>query len=181
MTWLKLSDDFHDECAGLSDPAYRTHVEGLGWVMRRETGGVVSCRDVRRFAETADPETAIEELLGRGLWQRESSGYRIVHHMQHQPEPEVLARRRELDAARQRKKRRKAVGLSSPEESRHESRRESRSDDTRDPGRDGTGRVGSGYQGNGDTCPQCNGEGCHWCSNTGKDPLNDARTSHAAA
>jgi len=70
VTWLKLSDDFHDQCAALSDAAYRTHVEALGWVMRRETGGSLSRRDVLRCIETEDPDAAIEELLAGGFWKR---------------------------------------------------------------------------------------------------------------
>ncbi len=62
MTWAKLSDSFGDEVAGLSDAAFRTHVEALLWTMRRETDGHLAERDVRRFAETADPAAAVQEL-----------------------------------------------------------------------------------------------------------------------
>jgi hypothetical protein len=34
-----------------------------------------------------------------------------MHHMQHQPEPEVIAKRRELTAERNRRLRRKKAGL----------------------------------------------------------------------
>lgn len=184
MTWLKLSDDFHDESADLSDAAYRTHVEGLGWVMRRETGGYLSRRDVRRCMETADPDEAIAELLEKEFWRMEGDGFRIVHHMQHQPEPEVLARRRELASERQRKKRLKAAGVH--DDSPAQSRRDNTRDATRDPGRDGSGRDGSVYQGGDDSagereqereaesereCISCKGEGCDWCDGTGLDPL----------
>lgn len=113
MTWLKLSDDFGDECAraDLSDAAMRTHVEGLLWCMRRETGGALTKRDVRRFAETADPDAAVTELVNSGFWIREGDGYRVVQHMEHQPEPDVIDRRRSLTADRVRKHRRKRAGL----------------------------------------------------------------------
>lgn len=165
MTWTKLSDDFGDECADLSDAAFRTHTEGLLWTMRRETGGAVTTRDVSRFAESADWREAVTELVTRGFWDQYDNGFLIQHHMQHQPEVEVLAARRRNDAERQRRKRRKAAGLvddprepreaggsSKPEAnasqdmSRRDSDRDSQVDDPRDhprdPGRVGTGRVG---------------------------------------
>lgn len=129
MTWLKLGDEFADECAraGLSDAAFRTHVEGLGWAMRRLTGGDVDARDVRRFAETTDPDAAVRELVAAGLWQETATGWRIVHHLEHQPTPQVVEARRVRNAERQRRHRQKLAGIG-----------ESRRYETRDPGRDGT-------------------------------------------
>jgi hypothetical protein len=139
MTWLKVSDDFGDDCAraGLTDAAFRTHIEGLCWAMRRETGGRIDAIDVRRFAETERPSAAIQELVDAGFWTRTERGYLIVHHMQHQPEPDVIAKRREKSAERQRKKRRRDAGLTADTPA---SRRDSRRDDTRYPGRGGAGR-----------------------------------------
>lgn len=107
MTWLKLSDDFGDDCARarLTDGAFRTHVEGLLWAMRRENGGVVDDVALRRFAETADPNAAVRELLEVGFWETDGPALQIVHQMEHQPEPEVIAHRRKRDAERQRRKR----------------------------------------------------------------------------
>ncbi len=114
MTWLKLSDDFSDQCAraGLSDAGYRMHVEGLGWCMRRETGGHLSERDVLRCAETGDPADAVRELLGCGFWTREGSGYRVLHHMDLQDDPELIAQRRKNATQRMREYRRRQAGLS---------------------------------------------------------------------
>ena len=146
MTWLKTSDDFGDQCAGLSDAAFRTHVEGLLWVMRRETGGQLDRRDVRRFAETANPDKAVQELVDHGFWTATGSGYQIQHHMEHQPDPETLAARRANDAERQARRRRKAAGLdtTSQRESRRDTPRDVTRDDPRDPGRDGSGLDGTG-------------------------------------
>jgi hypothetical protein len=113
MTWTKLSDDFADDCAraGLSDAAFRTHVEGLTWSMRRETGGYLDRVDVRKALETKNVAAAIAELLAVGFWQQTEHGYVVRHHMEHQPEPEIIAKRRELAAERNRKLRRKKAGL----------------------------------------------------------------------
>jgi hypothetical protein len=111
--WLKTSDDFPDDCAriGLSDAGYRTHHEGLSWVMRRENGGHVNTRDLRRFAETSDPDAAVAELVAAGFWRRTPDGWLIVHAMGDQIEPEVMARRRARTRERVRRHRMKAVGL----------------------------------------------------------------------
>jgi hypothetical protein len=113
MTWTKLSDDFGDDCArvGLSDAAFRTHIEGLVWAMRRETGGYLDDLDIRRAIETENAAAAIPELLAVGFWVRERRGYRIVHAMDHQVEPEVIAHRRKLATDRKRWQRRRQAGL----------------------------------------------------------------------
>jgi len=113
MTWTKLSDDFADQCAraGLSDAAFRTHVEGLTWAMRRETGGYLDHLDIRKAIETPNAAAAIAELLAVGYWQHSGTGYLVRHHMEHQPEPDVIAKRRELTAERARRLRRKKAGM----------------------------------------------------------------------
>ena len=142
MTWLKLSDDFGDECAraSLTDAAFRTHVEALLWTMRRETEGRLSRRDVTRFGESDATSDAVRELLAAGFWvvDEDTNGYRVVHHMEHQPESAVLQVRRRMAAERQRRHRRRAAGLSRRDETRDVQR-----DATRDPGRVGTGRGSS--------------------------------------
>jgi len=111
VTWTKLSDDFPEQCRDLSSDAFRVHVEALIWVMRRETGGVLTARDLRRALEVDDYGPAVAELMAAGLWVVIPEGYRIVHHMEHQPEPEVIAKRREATADRVRRKRLKDAGI----------------------------------------------------------------------
>jgi len=113
MTWTKLGDEFPDECAraGLSDAAFRTHVEGLSWTMRRETGGYLSKVDIRKAIETPNAAAAIAELLAVGFWQQTEHGFLVVHHMAYQPEPDLIAKRRQLTADRVRKHRRHKAGL----------------------------------------------------------------------
>jgi hypothetical protein len=149
MTWTKLSDDFGDQCAGLSDQAFRTHAEGLLWVMRRETGGWITDRDVRRFAESSGAAEAVTELVSCGFWSMVDGGYRIEHGMADQVEVAVIEARRRTDALRQQKRRRKAAGLAGGDEddpSRRDTPRDSRRDTQRDDLRD-PGLVGSGLDG----------------------------------
>jgi hypothetical protein len=156
VTWVKLSDDFAERAArsGLSDAAFRTHIEALLWTMRRETGGWIRTRDIQRFAETSDPDAAVRELVGLGWWHypyaddrypdddRDPDEFRIVANMDDQPEPEVIEARRRKATERVRKHRRKMAGLD-PECS-DERSPERRNGVTERVTRVGSGRVGSG-------------------------------------
>ncbi|NUL43752.1 hypothetical protein F7P69_00860 [Cellulosimicrobium funkei] len=176
MTWLKLGDEFTRDTAraGLSDAAFRTHVEALAFALDRENDGRMRRRDVLRFAETEDPGAAVDELMDAGLWEMDGpDGLRVVHHMEHQPSSANLSDKRANDARRQQRKRerdalvasglddaaveaelerrglaRPARGKASRGPSRSESHRDvtrdKESDVTRDPGRVGTGRNGPG-------------------------------------
>jgi hypothetical protein len=105
MVWAKLDDAYGDDCARLSDAAFRTHTEGLGWTMRRVTEGHITARDLRRFAETADPETAVAELTECGWWKDHpgGDGWQIVHDMDHQRTREQIEADRAATADRQRR------------------------------------------------------------------------------
>jgi hypothetical protein len=111
MTWTKLSDTFGSEVSRLSDAAFRMHVEGLLYVMRNETGGLIPTEALGWFAGTEDPGKAVAVLLDRSFWIDRGDAYEVVHHMEHQPEPDVIAKRRENDAKRQARKRRRDAGL----------------------------------------------------------------------
>lgn len=115
MTWLKLSDDFAEDCvrARLSDSAYRTQVDGLIWSMRRGTDGYLDHVSVRKGLDSEHVKDAIEELCAAGFWRHEGCGYQIVHHMEHQPEAAVVDARRAATAERVRRHRLKKAGLDS--------------------------------------------------------------------
>jgi hypothetical protein len=157
VTWLKTSDDFPDQCADLSDAAYRTHHEALTWAMRRENAGRLPYREVRRFAESTASHAAVQELVEKGFWKDDGTAYQVIHHMEHQPEPEVIAKRRELAAERQRKSRLKKAGITPM--SQRDTTRDRVRDNTRDPGRVGSGRDGTSVQG-GTSSTGGKGDGC---------------------
>jgi len=167
MTWAKLSDTYGDECSTLSDAAFRTHTEAIVWTMRREAGGYFDAREVKRFGESPHVDMAVAELVACGWWSIEGQGYRVNHHMEHQPEPEIVQKRRADAAERQRRKRYKAAKLPVPEaQSRRDNPRDSDSDDPRDPGRDGSGRDGvnpAGTREQQTDCDRCSGRGCPQC------------------
>ena len=113
MTWTKVSDDFAEECAraGLTDTEFRVHVEALIWCMRRETGGQLDRIDIRKGIEVPDPMPAVNTLVGIGWWTTTDNGWEVRQHMEDQVEIEVIAKRRQADAERQRKARFKKAGL----------------------------------------------------------------------
>jgi hypothetical protein len=113
VTWLKLPTEFAVDCAGLSDAAFRQHVEGLLAVMARETGGPLTDREVERLSEGEHVANACLELVAHGFWQRTRSGYVVVQGMENQPEPDLIRRRREASQARVNKYRRGRAGLPS--------------------------------------------------------------------
>lgn len=59
----------------------------------------------------AGPPGNRPNLVTRGYWRDHVDAYEVLHHVEHQPEPDVIVRRREMDAERQRKQRRRKAGL----------------------------------------------------------------------
>jgi len=80
VTWTKLSDNFSEECAGLSDAAFRLHLTGVLWTRRRRTSGWIDGDALRSSAFPAAPQ-ALAELLTRGYWWSDGvGGYLIRRH-----------------------------------------------------------------------------------------------------
>ena len=83
MTWTKLGQEYNDELAvlRLSDAAYRTHTEAIGWLYRVEEMSLLIAKHlVRRFASTVDPDAAIAELVTAGCWGDAGGSWQVVHH-----------------------------------------------------------------------------------------------------
>ncbi len=83
MTWTKLGDEFSDECAnsGLSDAAYRTHVEAIAWLYRVERMDLqIPKHLLRRFVGSDDWENAVRTLLALDWWRDRGAYYQLVHH-----------------------------------------------------------------------------------------------------
>jgi hypothetical protein len=142
MTWTKLSDDFPDDCYRLSDAAFRLHVEGLCWSNRKLLDLCLNKSELRRWA--ARPE-AVAELLDAGWWSDEGDHYVIRHHGSYQRTREQVLKQQaanQRNGAKGGKAPRERFGRNAPsEEPSSESLSESLSE------RDGTGRDGTGYQG----------------------------------
>lgn len=111
MTWTKLGDEFSDEARDLSDAAYRTHVDALCWSNRRLLDLVIPKRDLRRFGETADPDTAAKELVHGGWWEDRGDAWWIgLRFADWQQESAVVTHKREQSAVTSRRSRMHKAG-----------------------------------------------------------------------
>ena len=139
MTWTKLGDEFSDAAAPLSDAAFRTHVEALGWSNRRLLDLTISKRELKRFAETDNPHAAAKELVEAGWWEDRGEDWWIgVRFPEWQVERSVIEQRRADTALRVRRHRMHKAGD-------HSLCQPSRCNALRDAlpgtGRDGAGRA----------------------------------------
>lgn len=175
MTWTKTGEEFPLECAQLSDAAYRTHHEGLTYAMMKENDGKFHEREIKRFAESSEAASAVQELIDVGFWKRGDGGQvQILHHMDEQPSAAYIRDKRRNDAMRQRRHRELeallAQGLSEEQaeaeleargiplakpatskkvagsKSRRDETRDKTRDETRDSERNGTERNGTELQ-----------------------------------
>lgn len=80
--WAKFDAGFAEAMtrAGVSDAAFRTHVEANMWAYRNDGTLVIPRRLLSRVANTSDPEDAAVELCDLGLWAQTPAGWLIVHH-----------------------------------------------------------------------------------------------------
>lgn len=139
MTWTKLGDEFSDAAAPLSDAAFRTHVEALCWSNRRLLDLTISKRELKRFAETDNPNAAAKELVTAGWWEDRGDDWWIGSRFADwQVEASVIEQRRADTALRVRRHRMHKAGD-------HSLCEPSRCNALRDAlpgtGRDGTGRA----------------------------------------
>ncbi|MEU0467201.1 hypothetical protein ABZ215_24640 [Amycolatopsis sp. NPDC006131] len=143
LVWTKLGDEYPDATRDLSDAAWRTHTEALCWSNRRLLDLVIPKRDLKRFAETEDPQLAAKELEETGWWQDLGDSWFIgVRFSEWQLERSVVEHRRDLNADRQRRHRLHKSGD-------HSMCTTDRCNALRDASRDalpGTGRVGTGRE-----------------------------------
>lgn len=106
MTWTKLGEEWPDAARELSDAAFRTHVEALCWSNRRGLDLTIPKRDLKRFAETDDPDTAVKNLVTASWWQDCGDSWFIgVQFADWQIEASVVAKRREQSALTTRRSR----------------------------------------------------------------------------
>jgi hypothetical protein len=83
MTWRKTGIEFDDQCADvdLSDHAYRTHMEAIGYIYKtRADDCLVNKGALRRFATSDKAREGIKELIDHGFWRDRSTHYEVVHH-----------------------------------------------------------------------------------------------------
>lgn len=83
MTWRKTGVEFDDQCADveMTDAAYRTHMEAIGYLYKTESQtGRITNSAIRRFATSSAAPAAIKELCDVGFWANRGSHYEVIHH-----------------------------------------------------------------------------------------------------
>lgn len=98
MTWIKIDDSFpdHPKIIGLSDKAFRAHIQGLCYCGRFLTDGFIPLVAVKRLAD----DEAVQELFAASLWLHHSDGIIIDNYLEHQTSKEEVEHKRELSRKR---------------------------------------------------------------------------------
>lgn len=102
MTWFKVDDSFYDHPKAFDAPdcAVALWTRAGSWSARNLTEGFVPAALPARLC--GDHETAVSDLLRRGLWLRTSGGFRFHDWLQWQPSKQAVEelRRKRAEAGR---------------------------------------------------------------------------------
>ena len=76
---LKFDDQFpiHRKVHGLTDAAFRLHVEAIFWCARNLTDGFIAQADLASVSRYRRPEGYVAELVDRGAWDIADGGWQI--------------------------------------------------------------------------------------------------------
>lgn len=90
MTWFKVDDSFYDHPKVFDAPdcAVALWTRAGTWSARNLTDGFVPTGMPARLCD--DPDTAVRELVRRGLWTRTSGGYRFHDWGAYQPSRDAV-------------------------------------------------------------------------------------------
>jgi hypothetical protein len=95
MTWFKVDDSFYDhpKIFDAPDCAVALWTRAGTWSARNLTDGFVPAGMPARLCD--DPETAVGQLLNRGLWKKARGGYKFHDWADYQPSAESVKTLRE--------------------------------------------------------------------------------------
>ena len=98
MTWFKVDDSFYDhpKIFDAPDCAVALWTRAGTWSARNLTDGFVPAGMPARLCD--DPDTAVGQLLTRGLWKRARGGYQFHDWAEYQPSAESVKTLREKRA-----------------------------------------------------------------------------------
>jgi hypothetical protein len=107
VTWTKKGQEFYTEARNLSDAAWRTHDEALGWSNAGLLDLLIPKTDLFRFAYTKSPQQAADELVLMGWWEDRGDAYWIGCRWPHwqQDRVQVVNRRDKWNEAQRRRRR----------------------------------------------------------------------------
>lgn len=101
MTWLRLDDKMarHPKIAGLSDAAFRLHVNAMLYCAEQQTDGHILSIAVPTLTAHKSKTSLIEELVDAGLWHSEPDGWSVHDYLDWNPSKEESEQRRAARAA----------------------------------------------------------------------------------
>ena len=109
MAWIKIDDSFpdHPKVVGLSDKAFRVHINGLCYCGKYLTDGKVPMKIAARFSE--EDMAVIAELSMAGLWIEDlpNNGFIIHDYLTHQTSKDQVEQKRANLRERQKRYREK--------------------------------------------------------------------------
>lgn len=111
MTWAKFGTEFRDECAeaGLSDAAFRTHVEAIQYLYGIESQDMrLQKRLMRRWAGSPEYIDAAAELARIAWWRDDRDAYVVEHHA-NVIRQSIAAQTKHRDDERERQQRKRAA------------------------------------------------------------------------
>lgn len=90
MSWFKVDDSFYDHAKVFDAPdcAMALWIRAGCWSARNLRDGFVPAGMPARLCD--DPDTAVRELLNRGLWRRAKDGYQFHDWSEYQPSAEKV-------------------------------------------------------------------------------------------
>lgn len=118
MAWIKIDDAFadHPKVIGLSDKAFRTHIEGLCYAGRYLTDGFIPTIVAARMVQ--EDMAVIAELSNAGLWRDDmpNNGFRIHDYLAHQTSKKQVEEKRQSLRERQKRYRERHSDTQEPQE-----------------------------------------------------------------
>jgi hypothetical protein len=111
MTWVKIDDSFpdHPKIIGLSDRAFRLHIQGLCYCGKYLTDGFIPYAAVNSMV--TEPEyKPTDELESAGLWIRCDKGFEIHDYLEHQSSKSEVVEKKETTRARVKRHRESKLG-----------------------------------------------------------------------
>jgi len=105
VTWFKVDDGFysHPKMFDAPDAAVALWTRAGSWSARNLSDGFVPAGIPARLC--GDPETAVEELINRGVWRRARGGYQFHDWHDYNPSKEKVLDDRAKDAEKKRRMR----------------------------------------------------------------------------
>jgi hypothetical protein len=105
MPWVRFDDQFtiHRKVNGLTDAAFRLHVDAIFWCARNLTDGRIGHDELVQVSRVRSIKKHVTALVSRGLWVEFADGWLIHDYLDFQFSKERVLADRESNARRQKR------------------------------------------------------------------------------